>query len=193
MLVTKVSQRAALLALLVWSGMTACGRTSSRSGDPRGRIEAQWTGADTGSMTAAATAEWCGERRALEIAGVRGDTGLALVLYPVDSIEAGTYPIVQPEGADTLAPAAGVALRLFKTNTIQGYQGDSGNVVLEEAESGELSATLSGRARSAVNGVRLNISGQAHGLTVVPQRRGCGPEPDSESPDTNAESSAAVD
>ena len=43
-----------------------------RSGDPAGRIEAQWTGADTGRMTAAATAEWCEERRALEIAGVQG-------------------------------------------------------------------------------------------------------------------------
>jgi hypothetical protein len=184
--VTKASHRLPLLALLVWSGLTACGRTSSKSGDPRGRIEAQWTGADTGRMTAAATAEWCEERRALEIAGLQGDTGLALVLYPVDSIKVGTYPIVQPEGADTLAPAAGIALRLFQRNTIQGYQGDSGNVLLEQAESGELSATVSARARSAVNGVRLIISGQARDLTVVPQRRGCGPDPEPDLPDTTA-------
>jgi hypothetical protein len=140
-------------------------------------------------MAADATAEWCDERRALEIRGVQGDTGLALVLYPVDTIETDTYRVVQPDGADTLAPAAGIGLRLFKSNAIQGYQGDSGSVVLERAQSGEVSATLSARARSVVNGQLVALSGSIRDVTVVPQGRGCRPEPAADSADTNADHS----
>ena len=192
--VTKTSQpsldggaamRALLLGPVSWAILTACSGTPPKPTGESGRLEARWTGADTGAMAAPATAEWCDERRALEIRGVQGDTGLALVLYPVDSIEADTYRVVRPDGADTLAPAAGIALRLFQPNSIQGYQGDSGTVVLERAESGELSATLSARARSAVNGQLITLSGSVRGLTVMPQTRGCGAPPPADSADTN--------
>ena len=185
--------RALLLSPLSLTMLTACTGASPEPPGQSGRLEARWTGADTGAMAAIATAEWCDERRALEIRGVQGDTGLALVLYPVDSIEADTYRVVQPDAADTLPPAAGIALRLFQANAIQGYQGDSGRVVLEQAESGELSATLTARARSVVNGQLVTLSGSVRGLTVVPQARGCGSQPAADSADTNAGHSPGVD
>jgi hypothetical protein len=155
-----------------------------------GWIEASWTGADTGKMAAPMTAEWCDKRRALEIRGVAGDTGLGLVLYPVDTIDADSYRIVPPEGADTLRSAAAIALRVFSTNTIQGYQGDSGTVALERGEGGELSGVIAARARSVVNGQLLNLTGKVRDLTIVPQKRGCGLAP-GDSADTNAELSGA--
>jgi hypothetical protein len=141
-------------------------------------------------MAAPMTAEWCDERQALEIRGVAGDTGLGLVLYPVDTIDADSYRIVLPEGADTLQPAAAIALRVFSTNTIQGYQGDSGIVALERGQDGELSGVIEARARSVVNGQVLTVTGKVSDLTIVPQKRGCGPAPD-DSADSNAELSGA--
>jgi hypothetical protein len=137
-------------------------------------------------MAAPLTAEWCDERRALEIRGVAGDTGIGLVLYPADTIDADSYRIVLPEGADTLQPAAAIALRVFSTNTIQGYQGDSGIVALERGEGGELSGVIEARARSVINGQLLNVTGKVRDLTIVPQKRGCGPVP-GDSADTDAE------
>jgi hypothetical protein len=138
-------------------------------------------------MAAPMTAEWCAERRMLEIRGIAGDTGLAVVLYPVDTVDADTYRVVQPEGADTLAPAAAIALRLFSTSAIQGYQGDSGTVALDYEKNGELSGVIHTRARSVVNGQLLTLTGKVRDLTVVPQKRGCGPTESADSADTNAE------
>lgn len=154
-----------------------------------GWLEARWTGADTGKLETRTTAEWCGERGLLEIRAIRGDTGVAMVLYPVDTIEAGNYRVVHPDRADTMAPSAGVALRVFATSAIQGYQGDSGMIVLERSESGELSGTLDARVRSVVNGQLLTLTGKLRDLTVVPQTRGCRPETAADSEDTDAEAS----
>jgi hypothetical protein len=96
-----------------------------------------------------------------------------VLVYPVDTIEPDTYRVIRPEAADTSAPAAAVALRVFSSNTVQGYQGDSGSVVLEGSKSGAFSGTIEARARSAVNGQQLTISGHLHNLVVVPQLRGC--------------------
>ncbi|MBA3443589.1 MAG: hypothetical protein H0T58_01870 [Gemmatimonadales bacterium] len=164
-------------AALIPGFFLAAGCNSSvNQDDGAGRLEARWTGADSGRLAASTTAEWCGERRALEIRAVQGDTGLAMVLYPLDSIEADTYLVSQPEAADSLAPSAGVALRLFSTNSVQGYQGDSGSVVLTQSSSGELSGRLAVSARSVVNGRPLTLTGKFQGLVVMPQSRGCGPD-----------------
>jgi hypothetical protein len=168
---------------------SGCGIPEQKS--TTGSIEAQWTGADTGKMAAPVTAEWCDIRRALEIRGVAGDTGLALVLYPVDTVDADSYRIVLPEGADTAPPSAAIALRVFSTNTIQGYQGDSGTIALERGKDGELSGIIEARARSVVNGQLLTVTGQVRDLTIVSQKRGCGEGIPADSADTNAGLSGA--
>jgi hypothetical protein len=156
-----------------------------------GWIEVRWTGADTGKMAAPMTAEWCDERRTLEIRGVAGDTGLGLLLYPVDTIDADSYRVVPPEDADTAPPSAAIALRLFSTNTIQGYQGDSGTVALERGKDGELSGAIEARARSVVNGQLLTVTGRVRDLTIVPQKRGCRLDTPADSADTSAGLSGA--
>lgn len=180
-------RKSALVALLALSVAAAC-NGSSRSAIA-GRLEARWTGADTGKMAAPSSAEWCADRRVLEIRAIQGDTGLALALYPLDTIEADTYRVVQQETPDSTAPSAGVALRLFASNAVQGYQGDSGNVVLQQSKSGAVSGTLEARARSVVNGQQLRLSGKFRDVVVAPQSRGCGPAPD----DTNASPGTDVD
>ena len=171
--------------MVVCINLAACGDSpaAARAG---GWVEASWTGADTGRMAAAGIAEWCAERRALEIRAVQGDTGLAVVLYPRDSIEPDTFRVVLPEGADTLSSAGAIGLRLFEATAMQGYQGDSGAIVLQRAESGQLSGTIAARARSVVNGQQVRLTGQVRDLTVVSQGRGCGAELLPDSADTSA-------
>ena len=80
-----------------------CGN-SETSGTPTGYMEARWTGADTGVVSAPAIAEWCEERRLLEIRAVRGDTGVALAVFPSVIVSADSYRVVAP--TDSTAPSA---------------------------------------------------------------------------------------
>ena len=161
--------------LLLVGCLTACWG-SPDGPQTAGRLEVHWTGPDTGQMSAPASAEWCPDRRSLEIRAVYGDTGFAMVLYPLDTVDTDTYRVVTPAGADSLAPSAAVALRLFSANAIRGYQGDSGSVALERSGSGELSGTVAARSRSVVNNEVLRMTGRFGTVVVKPQKRGCSPE-----------------
>jgi hypothetical protein len=152
--------------------LVACGTSSSQRGQS-GRLEARWTGADTGRISASASAEWCADRQFLEIRAVQGDTALGLALYSLDTIASDSYQVVEPHRADSVPPSAGVALRLFSQMIIEGYQGDSGAVILKRSRSGQLSGTLSARARSVLNGKQIRLNGRFDRVTVVPQGRGC--------------------
>lgn len=151
----------------------AAGCWSSAQPVLKGRFDVRWTGPDTGQVSAPGTAEWCSEGRLLEIRAVHGDTAIAMVLYPLDTVQPDTYRVVPARGADSLAPSAAVALRLFSPTAIKGYQGDSGRVVLRRSKSGELSGSVEARSRSVLNGELLTITGRFQDIVVVPQTRGC--------------------
>jgi hypothetical protein len=158
------------------------GRNAKTTDSPR--MEVQWTGADTGRMAGPATAEWCGVLRVLVISGVAGDTGVAIALYPRDSIRPDSYPVVRPERAESVPPASALALRYFAETAVKGYQGDSGRVLLDVAADGRLSGRLSGALKSANDGTRLHAAGTFRNLRVVPARRGCLARPARPAPDT---------
>jgi hypothetical protein len=150
-----------------------------------GQLEVQWTGSSPGKLAGSATAEWCAERRLLEIRTIQGDTGVALALYPAKAIEPGRYPIVEPARAESTPPSAGLALRWLTPTSVQGLRGDSGAVDLQRSPSGQLSGRLKARARSVVDTLRVTLTGSFHDLTIRPESRGC-TEP-SENPDDAAE------
>jgi hypothetical protein len=158
--------------VFVLSLMAACGKWQSQPSQA-GRLEARWTGADSGKISALAAAEWCEDRRMLEIRTIQGDTGLALAVYPVDTIVSDSYPVVEPSRADSSPPSAGLALRVFAQTAIKGYQGDSGTVILERSGSGLISGRLAARAGSVANGEQIRLSGKFQGVAVRPQERGC--------------------
>jgi hypothetical protein len=82
---------------------TACSR--ERPADsPGATLEARWVGSDSGKIVAPAVAEWCDSLRLLEVRAVHGDTGIALVLYPADSVTSGPYRVVPPERGDSTRP-----------------------------------------------------------------------------------------
>lgn len=137
-----------------------------------GRLEATWSGPDQGKISAPASAEWCPDRRVLEIRAVQGDTGIALALYPKDTLLPGRYRVVDPPRAESLPPAAAVALRSFTQNAVKGFQGDTGTVFLDRSPSGELGGSVTAGARSVIDTQRVTVRGTFQGLTVHPS-----PEP----------------
>jgi hypothetical protein len=157
---------------IVLAGLPGCNRgPASRGG--AGQIDVRWTGTEPGRLSGGATAEWCSILRLLEIRAIRGDTGIALAIYPADTITPGEYRIVDPAKAESLPPAAGMALRWATQVAVKGFQGESGSVVLDRLRSGELSGRITAAARSVTDTQRVTIDGSFSGLTIRPQGRGC--------------------
>jgi hypothetical protein len=172
--------------VLVLVGLPGCNREpASRIG--AGQIDVRWTGSERGRLSGRATAEWCPILRLLEIRAIRGDTGIALAIYPADTITPGQYRITDPAKAESLPPAASIALRWATQVAVKGFQGESGSVALDRARSGELSGRITAAARSVTDTQRVTIDGSFRDLMVRPQARGCA-QP-SKDPDEDAEPS----
>lgn len=179
-------EEVAALGWLVIAGviaLLACApREPADSG--AGSLEVVWTGSDTGKLAAPAVAEWCDSLEILELRATHGDTGIALVLYPADSLNPGKYPVIAPERADSSRPSAAVALRWFAETSIRGFRGDSGTVVLEATGPGTSAGRFSAYLRSTTEGSRLTVTGSFKGLSVTPAAQSCaGPPPQPDEPD----------
>lgn len=157
------------MMLVLLLGACRAGSSTKPSGP---WLQATWSGAATGGIAAPAIAEWCDTLHLLEIRAVHGDTGVALALYPSEAMRPGAYPVQRPELADSIPPAAAVAVRWFGETTIQAYQGQSGQVVIDRG-----GRTLSGRfeASSLPPGGtgKLKLSGWFRDLSIRPAARGC--------------------
>lgn len=140
-----------------------------------GHLEVAWNGHNRGNISATATAEWCAVRRVLEIRAIRGDTGIALALFPGKAISPGSYRVLGGARAASIPRTARIALRWLAPNRVQGFQGDSGRVDLERSSSGRLSGTVRVRARSVVDTQHISLSGTFQDLTVLPESLGCTP------------------
>jgi phage protein U len=133
----------------------------------------QWTGSERGQISGVAAAEWCGLQKLLEIRTVQGDTGIELALYPGKTVVAGAYRVMDPVKAESVPPAAGVALRWVTQTAVQGFQGDSGTVHLRRSNSGRFSGNVSAHARSVIDTQRVYIKGTFDDLTLERAGRGC--------------------
>jgi hypothetical protein len=169
----------AFVALVV----AACSGPASES-VPGGRLEVEWTGADTGKLAGGAVAEWCAAPPMLEITAVQGDSGIGILLYPTDTVRADSYPLLRPERADSSRPAGAVALRWFGETAVKGFRSDSGSLIVTRSPDGRLAGRFSAELLSATDASRLHATGTFRGLTVVPPARGCPPRPAAQPPDT---------
>jgi hypothetical protein len=160
------------LLLLAPALTTACGGSGSGE-NPGARLEVEWSGAASAKVGGGATIEWCDSLRVVELRTLRGDTGIAIAIYPVNQFEPGRFPVVPPARADSARPAAAVALRWFAETSIRGFQADSGQVVVEETGPSLYAGTFEARASSVTDTSSLTIRGSFRGLTVRPALRGC--------------------
>lgn len=179
------------IALLLFAA--ACG-ASEISRTRAGHLEVSWSGSSSGELSAEATAEWCEPERLLEIRAVRGDTGVALAILPEVILAPDTYLVVSPRSGDSVVPSSRVALRWFGATSISGFQGDSGAVVLESADSGDLSGSVVARAWSVSTSERLTVTGTFRDLPVLQATRGCAPDTTRQGPaDPGSEPGAGMD
>lgn len=162
------------LAFVVAGLLLACDQTIRTAGG-KGQMSIQWSGSGDGNVTAPATATWCEVQRLLEIRSIRGDTGIALAVYPTTRPTGGSYRIVEPAKAESMPPAAGVAVRWLTRNAVQGFRGDSGQLELERSSTGQLSGRVHARARSVVDTQRIQLTGTFRDLTPMLDTLGCGP------------------
>ena len=159
--------------LLLAAALTAaCGGLGS--GKIAGaRLEAEWSGAASARIAGGATAEWCDSLRVLQLQTLRGDTGIALAIYPVNLFQVGRFPVMPPARADSARPAAAVALRWLAETSIRGFQGDSGQVVVEHGWPGLYAGTFEAQAHSVTDTAHLTIRGSFRGVPLRPALRGC--------------------
>jgi hypothetical protein len=165
-------KRSVTALAIVLVGLPGCNRAPASRGGA-GQIDVRWTGSERGRLSGRATAEWCSILRLLEIRAVRGDTGIALAIYPADTITPGEYRVLDPAKAESVPPAAGIALRWATQIAIKGFQGESGSVVLDRSTSGELSGRVTAGARSVTDTGRLEVTGTFRDLAVRASTRGC--------------------
>jgi len=186
------------LEVLAWVaagvlGIAACSRGGAS--ERTGSLEVEWTGADTGKLSAPAIAEWCDSLGVLELRAIHGDTGFALALYPADSTRAagtagpGRYR-VRPPAKGTARPWSTLALRWFAETSIRGFRGDSGAVTVESAGTG-IAGRFDAGLRSATDASKLTVKGSFKGLTVTPAGPECAGRPIS--PDDEDEATEPTD
>jgi hypothetical protein len=169
--------KARATAIAIWLVLLiGCNRSpASRGGE--GELEVSWSGTERGRFSTGAAAEWCGVLRLLEIHGIRGDTGIALAIFVSDTVTAGEYRVVDPARAESLPPAAALALRWASPTSIIGFQAESGSVVLEQPTSSGLSGRVKAAARSVNDTQKISVEGEFRNLSVRSQIRGCAPRP----------------
>lgn len=148
-------------------------------GSDQATMQASWTGADTGTIAARATAVWCAEYGFVEVVGQQGDTGLALAVFPGEGGLAGSYSVALPDTASfPLAPGAALAARWFEATSLEAWQGLGGSVTIDRDEEGLLTGSFDGRLGSVSGDETLEISGVFAGVSL----RTGGPECSTEAP-----------
>ncbi|MGN6393205.1 MAG: hypothetical protein ACTHM9_13305 [Gemmatimonadales bacterium] len=144
------------------------------TGPPRARR-------DTAAMlafTAGAAAEWCDSLRMLQVRSIKGDTGVAIVLYPGPRMQPGEYPVRPPEEADSVSPpAAALAARWLSATAVQGFQAESGVVTLTRAPDGSLDGRFHATGHGLPISLRLAIAGSFEGLREARAPRSCAGTP----------------
>ena len=148
-----------LAGLVLW--LSGCERSGTGP-----RIEAAWTGTDTGAIAASARVAWCPAGARLEVLAIRADQGFGLVLFPAgDSLSAGEFQSFDP-GIDTaVRPGVAAAARWFTDEKMAAFQSDSGTLELARAGSG-YDARFGFRLRGLDGADTLLVTGRATGLVA---------------------------
>jgi hypothetical protein len=127
------------------------------------RLSASWDGPKAGKLRAAATAAWCPKARRLEVGAIREDVGVALAIYPEETLTAGTYEAFDPGRYAMQRPGSAAALRWFSEQEVKGYQSDSGAATVT-MENDRYGVQFGYRLVSVTLSDTLRISGKATGL-----------------------------
>ena len=156
--------RFALLFALLLAG---CKRGSPKA--MPGDLDATWRGAERGRFIAPLVASHCPETGQVELLAIRGDTGIGLALFMLDSaiVQPVDYPVVPGSQLDEPRPGASAALRWFATTSVVAFDGVTGKVNLSTTGKA-LSGTLDVKFQALDKPDTLRMSGA---FSQVPLQR----------------------
>jgi hypothetical protein len=162
-----------LVAVAVATLAAAC--RPSRDAPKEGQLSVEWQGSDRGHFAAPAIATHCPETGLVELLAVRGDSGVGLALFPVDSgtLAAAIFPIFAGSDLNESRPGANAAIRWFAGATLAVFEGQAGQVTLVAAGT-TLSGTIEVRMHAVSGTDTLRATGRFDGVPVTRGGAGCG-------------------
>ena len=116
-----------VLCLLALSA--ACNRTPKAM---PGDLDVTWRGAERGRFIAPLEATHCAESGQVELLAIRGDTGVGMALFLLDSavVQPIDYPVVPGSQLTEPRPGATMGTRWFATTSIAAFEGVTGKINL---------------------------------------------------------------
>lgn len=140
-----------------------------------GQLAVSWRGRYRGEVTLPAKLNWCPVTRTGVLTAISADTGVAVVLYEVDSLSKGPHAAVLPSVTPVLPrPGASMAMRWPRDSaTLVAFASQSGLVEIRAA--GKLvSGTLRGvKLRAATGADTLTVDGSFTDVPVTAMALGC--------------------
>lgn len=97
-----------------------------------GDIDVTWRGIERGRFIAPLDARHCAESGQVELLAIRGDTGIGIALFLLDSstVQPVEYPVVPGSQLVEPRPGATMGARWFATTSIAAFEGVTGKVNL---------------------------------------------------------------
>lgn len=146
------------------------------------------------SLSLPAHAVWCRDLGFLEVVGGRNDTGIALAVFPGDSLRGGQYTVLPPAGRTDDRGIAAVAVRLFSQDELLAFEGLTGEARIDSQPDG-LAGFFNARLRTPLGGDSLLVEAHFSAVQITDGGVECRPEaaPDSAGSDSTSADSAAAD
>ena len=160
---------AASLMLLTLS----CNRPTALAEGAPGSLSVSWAGKYDGRFRVEAEGTWCSRDSMLQIAGIRGDTGVGLALFVPDTVRPVPHPVISPAVVVDWRPLAFAAVRWFGESDVVGFEASGGVITVTAVDSG-VTGTVDVRLR-APNGIdTLHLTGGFTRIPVRPAEGTCG-------------------
>jgi hypothetical protein len=160
-----------LVLLCLLAAALACNRAPKAL---PGDIDVTWRGAERGRFIAPLEAVHCAESGQVELLAIRGDTGVGMALFLLDSaiVQPIDYPVVPGSQLDEPRPGASAGARWFATTSIAAFEGVTGKVSLS-VTGRALSGTVDVKFQSLDKPDSLRMNGSFSQVPLIKADSGC--------------------
>lgn len=138
-------------------------------------LSVEWDGEVPGRFSAPGKAVFCAQTGLVELEALRGDTGVAAVLFLSDSgkVEAADYPVFLAASYPEPRPGALAGLRWFDNVQIVAWEGLRGTIEVTPADS-TLAGTFSVMMQQVNRPDTVLMTGRFSGIPLIRGDSSCG-------------------
>lgn len=150
--------------------LAACGGSDSTA-----ELSIEWEGEVTGRFSAPGQAVLCAQTGLVEMEAIRGDTGVAAVLFLSDSsrVAATDYPVFLAASYPEPRPGALAGLRWFDNVQVVAWEGLRGTIEVRPADS-TLAGTFSVTMQQVNHPDTVLVTGRFSGIPLIRADSSCG-------------------